>query len=711
MINKDLYMMKVAAGDQYEAPGGSNEDFNIRRYIWEKQHVKDHGRNHYVMYMEPSWATKPEVLKQYNIDYDRTKFMNNSINHIFQLTGENSGLQWSKYDDTTAKKKYNDISKNHDFYKNHTVIDSLLGVWKGEKPSAKTKRDLTLAKNELERINLKNKRLDTQQKTYNTDLLQRYTAAITPQRYAELSKLYDDGKMHDGYFRTVSKYVSPYIRDYSNQTNPRVYSATDPEPLSQKVAALNIFMDPVPHSKEYNQDILAAFHRNGENSGLPLLSTEIPGLKHPSAPRNNTKFNTTLAATGLGTALAGYAAQSFRIPNKLKNVAAAASLAGIATGLGGLAKERIDKHNNIMDKAKTIEHNRNILRSWLHEGDRYSADLKSRYNNVATPEFLHELNAKKGTSEYTKLLDAAVKPYVRDYSKKKTAAIKDQLSDTVYQPKDPYLRKFYTGEISSNDAFNYMADSPIYKDKDLEDTVPREYRHLGGNSFIYDGYRAPNGKYHKLRTAASIPAAAGMLGMFGVPVAALAGKGLKTFAVGAGLTALGAAGLNLADKLKPKDHMNLVENIRTDKAIQGFEAERQVAERATPWLLSHQRDDDGFLSDQDENEYFKTFTPKSKPYVRSFNVKEKTAALAEELNPVPKPKRKRSVFQKFVDTLSTNKAKHIVGVAGGISGMLTGKELLHSNLTPMRALGGVGVVGGATLGAKNIYGLYNDYFD
>lgn len=249
MINKDLYMMKVAAEDQYEAPGGSNEDFNIRRYIWEKQHVKDHGRNHYVMYMEPSWATKPEVLKQYNIDYDRTKFMNNSINHIFQLAGENSGLQWSKYDDTAAKKKYNDTSKNHNFYKNHTVIDSLMGVWRGEKPSTKTERDLALAKNELERINLKNKRLDTQQKTYNTDLLQRYTAAITPQRYAELSKLYDDGKMHAGYFKAVSKYVAPYVRDYSNQMNPKVYSATDHEPLSQKTAALAEELNPVPKPK------------------------------------------------------------------------------------------------------------------------------------------------------------------------------------------------------------------------------------------------------------------------------------------------------------------------------------------------------------------------------------------------------------------------------------------------------------------------------
>lgn len=121
------------------------------------------------------------------------------------------------------------------------------------------------------------------------------------------------------------------------------------------------------------------------------------------------------------------------------------------------------------------------------------------------------------------------------------------------------------------------------------------------------------------------------------------------------------------------------------------------------------------LADKKYRKELQKFRKSIKPYVRKYEPgyweNQKTAALAEELNPVPKPKRKRSVFQKFGDTLSTNKVKHIVGVAGGISGMLTGKELLHSNLTPMRALGGVGVVGGATLGAKNIYGLYNDYFD
>lgn len=109
-------------------------------------------------------------------------------------------------------------------------------------------------------------------------------------------------------------------------------------------------------------------------------------------------------------------------------------------------------------------------------------------------------------------------------------------------------------------------------------------------------------------------------------------------------------------------------------------------------------------------EYKKKLKEYVTPWARDYS-KQKTAALAEELNPVPKSKRKRSAFQRFVDTLSTNKAKHVAGVAGGISGMITGKELLHSNLTPMRVLGGVGVVGGAALGAKNIYGLYNDYFD
>lgn len=113
-------------------------------------------------------------------------------------------------------------------------------------------------------------------------------------------------------------------------------------------------------------------------------------------------------------------------------------------------------------------------------------------------------------------------------------------------------------------------------------------------------------------------------------------------------------------------------------------------------------------------EYRKKLKEYVAPWARDYskkNVKEKTAALAEELNPVPKPKRDRSAFQRVVDMLSTNKARHVEGTVGGVAGMLAGRELLHSNLTPMRVLGGVGVVGGAALGAKNIYGFYKDYFD
>lgn len=343
--------------------------------------------------------------------------------------------------------------------------------------------------------------------------------------------------------------------------------------------------------------------------------------------------------------------------------------------------------------------------------DAYDKDFADRYGKAITPERYNELQRLQGTPEYKRKLKEYVTPWARDYSKQKTASFKDSLSDTVYQPKDPYLKKFYTGEISSNDVDNYIADASIYKDKDLEDTVPSEYRHLGEDSLITGDYNAPMSKHHKLRNAASIPLVVGMFGMYMSPFAMFAGKGLKTLATGASLTALGAAGLKLADKLEPKGYTTLVENISTDKRIQDFEADRLVAEKATPWLMSHPRDDAGFLSERDEDRYFRTFTPKSKPYVRSFNVKEKTAALAEELTPVPKPKRDRSAFQRVVDTLSTNKAKHVGGAVGGASGMLAGRELLHSNLTPMRALGGVGVVGGAALGAKNIYGLYNDYFN
>lgn len=290
----------------------------------------------------------------------------------------------------------------------------------------------------------------------------------------------------------------------------------------------------------------------------------------------------------------------------------------------------------------------------------------------------------------------------------KTAAIKDQLSDTVYQPKDPYLKKFYTGEISDNDVEKYINS----KEKDLY--FDKLYSPSHNNRSFKDerSYAIP-GKYDKLRTATTVLGGLGVIGA--VPSMLASPVTMKPLAISAGLIGAGVLG----NKLIPQGPQNISDrslHIQTDKLIQNFEWDRPTHKYLADAGENKKIDEYGYFSNaQDEKKYFdkyrKLFKTVDVPYTRSFNVNEKTAALAEELNPVPKRKQERSVFQKFVDTLSTNKAKHVGGTVGGVAGMIAGRELLHSNLTPMRALGGVGVVGGAALGAKNIYGLYNDYFD
>lgn len=445
-------------------------------------------KQHYSSTVVPFWSVDENSLSKNKISIDWDDVSDNNafftthydVLKAFKNAGENSGLS-RKYYQTLDDYGGSGLIKwspreQYEFFKKHKILNAISGF---------PVQGYENYKKAMDKLNQRNN-IDTS--AYDKDFADRYGKAITPERYNELQRLHGTPE----YKKKLKEYVAPWARDYSKKT------------VKEKTAALAEELTPAPSHRNYKQDIITAFFLNGENSGLPTSPKEIPGLKPLPAPRDNTKFNTTLAATGLGTALAGYAAQSFRIPNKAKNVAGIASLAGIATGLGGLAKERIDKHNNIMDRAKTVGHNRNLLKSWLDARKRYSDDLNSRYNNVATPEFLRTLNEKEGTPEYTRLISTTVKPYVRDYSK------------------------------------------------------------------------------------------------------------------------------------------------------------------------------------------------------------QKTAALAEELNPVPKPKRDRSAFQRFVDTLSTNKAKHVAGVAGGISGMLAGRELLHST---MPEIGAIGIIGGATLGAKNIYGLYKDYFD
>lgn len=64
--------------------------------------------------------------------------------------------------------------------------------------------------------------------------------------------------------------------------------------------------------------------------------------------------------------------------------------------------------------------------------DAYDKDFADRYGKAITPERYNELQRLQGTPEYKRKLKEYVAPWARDYSKQKTAAIKDQLSDTVY---------------------------------------------------------------------------------------------------------------------------------------------------------------------------------------------------------------------------------------------------------------------------------------
>ncbi len=310
----------------------------------------------------------------------------------------------------------------------------------------------------------------------------------------------------------------------------------------------------------------------------------------------------------------------------------------------------------------------------------------------------------------------SIKPYVRKYEpgyweNQKTASFKDSLSDTVYQPKDPYLKKFYTGEISTDDVERYInkQEKGVYAN---EVYFPSRRRRSYKDATEY----RIHSKYDKIRDTAMAVGGLGVVSAF--PSLLAAPFTMKPLMASGALIGLGALGTKLAPS-EPPDLQDRQMNIYTDKLIQDYELDKPVHNALRLAYKQHRIDDTGYLqSEKDEQDFFdkhqKYFHPNKQvqvPYVRSFNVNEKTAALAEELNPVPKSKRDRSAFQTFVDTLSTNKVRHVGGTVGGVAGMLAGRELLHSDLTPMRALGGVGVVGGATLGAKNIYGLYKDYFD
>lgn len=337
--------------------------------------------------------------------------------------------------------------------------------------------------------------------------------------------------------------------------------------------------------------------------------------------------------------------------------------------------------------------------------DAYDKDFADRYGKAITPERYNELQRLQGTPEYKRKLKEYVAPWARDYSKQKTAAVEHfsgGLSGLQWKPQYNKYTDKVVSHVSvpswTNDTttlrkhnilygYNDEADANDY-DKDLgriSKDARKAFYSLGENSGI------TSQSYRALSDRQSIP-------FLGTP--AKAHDFYKKHPT-----------INKLMGNPAKKYENFMQDINA-KNIKNFEREAKYCNELSDRLgkaitLERYQELKPLIGTPEYNAKIKEYV---KPWVRNYS-KQKTAALAEELNPVPKPKRDRSVFQKFGDTLSTNKAKHIVGVAGGISGMLTGKELLHSNLTPMRALGGVGVVGGAALGAKNIYGLYNDYFD
>lgn len=309
--------------------------------------------------------------------------------------------------------------------------------------------------------------------------------------------------------------------------------------------------------------------------------------------------------------------------------------------------------------------------------DAYDKDFADRYGKAITPERYNELQRLQGTPEYKKKLKEYVTPWARDYSKKnvkeKTAALAEELNPLKTQVRtDVNIRKADATDLNAIlELFNSLSAEDVkFLAYNTKAALIRQLIRSGKHCYVATdknkiiGFLRESGRpegYSLLEELVVHPKYRGKK---------VASKLLRYFHN------------SFPKTLAKTNAMNTV--MQNILKANGYLPENPNSPRIINWRRGNNLLNTG---------------------------KEKTATLAKELNPVPKPKRKRSVFQKFGDTLSTNKVKHIVGVAGGISGMLTGKELLHSNLTPMRALGGVGVVGGAALGAKNIYGLYEDYSD
>lgn len=309
--------------------------------------------------------------------------------------------------------------------------------------------------------------------------------------------------------------------------------------------------------------------------------------------------------------------------------------------------------------------------------DAYDKDFADRYGKAITPERYNELQRLQGTPEYKKKLKEYVTPWARDYSKKnvkeKTAALAEELNPLKTQVRtDVNIRKADATDLNAIlELFNSLSAEDVkFLAYNTKAALIRQLIRSGKHCYVATdknkiiGFLRESGRpegYSLLEELVVHPKYRGKK---------VASKLLRYFHN------------SFPKTLAKTNAMNTV--MQNILKANGYLPENPNSPRIINWRRGNNLLNTG---------------------------KEKTAALAKELNPVPKPKRDRSAFQTFVDTLSTNKAKHIAGVAGGISGMLAGRELLHSNLTPMRALGGIGVVGGAALGAKNTYGLYKECSD
>lgn len=405
-----------------------------------------------------------------------------------------------------------------------------------------------------------------------------------------------------------------------------------------------------------NRELRNEFAYAGEESNLPAHTWEMPGYKkEPTFPSFKPKrVDPALALTGLGlAATVGGGILAGTKNKKLSDI-------GVATFLGGIgslgAGQLYDKYIESPERKKLDEYYAGKTEAEIHNQKleaqlnplqaAYKADYQKRYDKVVTPEVFSNLNTlrikaingdKTADVEYQKQLGKfrkSLKPHVRTYEpryweKQKTASIKDQLSDTVYKPKDPYLQKFYTGEISPEAASRYIDKQK--KDIYAESMYFPSYNNRPAGDFA--NYEI-KGKHQTAKNLAIGAMGLGLVSAF--PSMLATPFSLKPLAASAGLMALGHYGSKLIPD-DPKDIQERNAYISTDKEIQDFELDQPVHSD----LLSAQRvgkiDDTGyFKNEKDEqsylNKHIKYRPGSSIPYVRSFKLSEKTAALADVMS-------------------------------------------------------------------------------